>query len=389
MQTLLTYDQIDQQQWQELVQNSAVSTWFQTDEAYRFYQSVGGMKVFAYGVSECRVESVECKGEETNEVVMSAHTSKLKGVAVGYITCEKNPIKQFLTRRAIIIGGPLLAEDISDEALAALLQAIRKPVLNVCSMNVHSGYPIEQSSSSIKGRTSEQGNNSLPLGRAGVGQPIYIETRNFHDYSKWKSILEANGFTYQPHYDIHVKCNAQHQMSERRQRELKRAIKNGAVVCEAQSEQEIRDWYQILHRLYREKVRTPLFSEEFFLQFHRNGVGKYLLVKYEGKAIGGMMCPILEGKAIYEWYVCGLDEEYRDLSPSVVATHAAIEYAKAHGLPLFDFMGAGVPDQPYGVRDFKMEFGGELVEYGRFLCVCKPLLYRIGKIGVKLIKRNI
>ena len=279
---------------------------------------------------------------------------RLVGVIVGYITRERNAIKQFFTRRAIIIGGPLLAEDISNEALSMLL-------------------------TSLKNLPSLQGG-------AGVGLPIYIETRNFHDYSRWKEVFETCGFLYQPHYDIHVHCNAQHQMSERRQRELKRAIKNGAMVCEAQTEQEVRDWYQILHRLYREKVRTPLFSEEFFLQFYRNGVGKYLLVKKDDKVIGGMMCPILPGKAIYEWYVCGLDEEYRELSPSVVATHAAIEYAKENGLPLFDFMGAGEPEFPYGVRDFKMEFGGELVEHGRFLCVRKPLLYKIGEFGVSLLK---
>ena len=176
--------------------------------------------------------------------------------------------------------------------------------------------------------------------------------------------------------------------SEQRIRQVKKALKNGATICEAQSEQEIRDWYQILSQLYREKVRTPLFSEDFFLQFYRNGVGKYLLVKHEGKVIGGMMCPVLDSKAIYEWYVCGLDEEYKDLSPSVVATQAAIEYAKENGLPLFDFMGAGEPEIPYGVRDFKMEFGGELVEHGRFLCVRKPLLYKIGEFGVSLLKRR-
>jgi lipid II:glycine glycyltransferase (peptidoglycan interpeptide bridge formation enzyme) len=74
--------------------------------------------------------------------------------------------------------------------------------------------------------------------------------------------------------------------------------------------------------------------------------------------------------------------------PSVVATYAAIEYAKQNGLPLFDFMGAGKPDIPYGVRDFKMEFGGHLVEHGRFLCVRKPLLYWIGELGVKILKNK-
>ena len=49
-------------------------------------------------------------------------------------------------------------------------------------------------------------------------------------------------------------------------------------------------------------------------------------------------------------------------------------------------MGAGVPDVPYGVRDFKSEFGGTMVEHGRFLNVCKPWLYRIGKLAIKVLK---
>ena len=290
---------------------------------------------------------------------------RLLGVIVGYITRERNAIKQYFTRRAIIIGGPVIDEDATTEEITALLNAVKK---------------LQRSDLQPKRRTTATRSTGL--------SPIYIETRNFHDYSKWKSVFETNGFAYQPHYDIHVHCNAQHQMSEQRIRQVKKALKNGATICEAQSEQEIRDWYQILSQLYREKVRTPLFSEEFFMQFYREGVGKYLLVKHQGKVIGGMMCPILKSKAIYEWYVCGLDEEYRDQYPSVMATYTAIEYAKQNGLLLFDFMGAGKPDIPYGVRDFKMEFGGELLEHGRFLCVRKPLLYWIGKMGVRLLKRR-
>ena len=332
---ILTYNEIEKQQWQLLIEQSATATWFQTPEAYQFYASVDDVQAFVYGVSE---------------------DDNLVGIVVGYTTIEKCKFKQHFTARSIIVGGPLLADNISNEALTALLKEVR----------------------------AMESNGQSPI----ANRPIYIETRNFNDYSRWKSVFESAGFAYQPHYDIHVRCNAQHRISERRQRELKRALKNGAEIIEAQSEQQIRDWYQILSRLYREKVRTPLFSEEFFLQFYRNGGGKYLLVQYQGKIIGGMMCPVLDSKAIYEWYVCGLDEEYKDLSPSVVATHAAIEYAKQNDIPLFDFMGAGEPEIPYGVRDFKMEFGGELREFGRFLCIRKPLLYWIGKIGVKWLKRS-
>lgn len=315
---ILTYSDIDPAAWQMLVEQSPYATWFQTPEAYAFYASVPEeMTPFAVGVDE---------------------DGQLMGVVVGYTTRETNPIKQLFTCRSIVIGGPLLDESISDNAVTALLCAVKR---------------VTRSS-------------------------IYVETRNFHDYSRWRHIFEQCGFAYQPHLNIQVACTATHTMSEQRIRQMKRAMKNRAEIVEPQSEQEIREWYRILKQLYRHKVRTPLWSEAFFLQFYRNGVGKYLLVKYEGKVIGGMMCPVFAGKAIYEWYVCGLDEEYREQYPSVMATYAAIEYAKQNDIPIFDFMGAGMPDKTYGVRDFKMEFGGELVEYGRYLYVHKPLLYKMG-----------
>ena len=101
----LTYNQIDPQQWQLLLEQSATATWFQTPEAYQFYASVSEMIPF--------VTAVENNG-------------KLRAVCVGYTTKETNAIKQYLTCRAIIIGGPLLVDDATDEEVAALLQAIRR-----------------------------------------------------------------------------------------------------------------------------------------------------------------------------------------------------------------------------------------------------------------------
>ena len=364
MTRLLTYYEINPLAWQKLVDESPYATWFQTPEAYQFYAAnKQEMTPFAFAVAE-QAEPGEVKGEENSKAGITASTpytlhSTLKALCVGYITREHRAAKQFFTRRAIIIGGPLIAEDATEKEVATLLKAVK-----------HIPYGLIASSP-----------NRLTM-------PIYIEIRNFHDYSRWKEVFQNSGFEYQPHLNIQVTCNEAHTMSEQRRRQVKKAISNGAIISEAQSEQEIRDWYQILQQLYREKVRTPLFTEEFFLEFYRKGWGKYLLVKHEGKVIGGMMCPILEGRAIYEWYVCGLDEDYREQYPSVMATYAAIEYAKANGLPLFDFMGAGKPDANYGVRDFKKEFGGEVVEHGRFLCVRKPILFWIGTIGVKILKRK-
>lgn len=328
---ILPYDQIDQLQWQELVQSSPTATWFQTKEAYDFYASLPEeMTPFALGIEE---------------------DGHLAGVIVGYTTQEKNPIKQFLTRRAIIIGGPLLDKNISDETLKILLLAVKRLLMDV----------------------------------------IYIETRNFNDYTQWRFIFEQCGFAYQPHLNFHVDCTQDSMlaaMSESRRRQIKKAIKSGVEIVEAQSQSDVIAYYEILKDLYRNKVKTPLFPLEFFMNFFDNSFGKYFLVKYENKIIGGIMCPILNDRTIYEWFVCGMDEQYKNQYPSVMATYAAIEYAKENGIARFDFMGAGKPNEAYGVRDFKARFGGEQVEHGRFLCVRKPLSYKIGKLGVKLLKKR-
>ena len=331
MTQLLTYPDIDPQQWQALIDRSPYATWFQTKEAYEFYAAnPNEMKSFAVGIKE---------------------DNNLKGLVVGYITNEKNSIKQFLTRRAIIIGGPLLDKNISDEVLKILLLALKRLLMDV----------------------------------------IYIETRNFNDYTQWKSIFEHCGFAYQPHLNFHQDCTKENilsSMSESRRRQIKKAIKNGVEILEASSIKEVKAFYDILFDLYRNKVKTPLFAWTFFKDFYIQSYGKYFLVKYQDTIIGGIMCPILQDKAIYEWFVCGLDDVYKNQYPSVMATYAAIEYANKHNIPLFDFMGAGKPSEAYGVREFKARFGGELVEYGRFLCVRQPLLYYIGKLGVKLLKKK-
>ena len=53
MTRLLTYPEIDPQQWQALVEQSPYATWFQTKEAYEFYASLPEeMEPFAIGIEE-------------------------------------------------------------------------------------------------------------------------------------------------------------------------------------------------------------------------------------------------------------------------------------------------------------------------------------------------
>ena len=328
MAQILTYSQIDRQQWSELVRTSETGTWFQSPEAYDFFASLPElMEPFVYAAEE---------------------SGELRAVCVGYVTKERNPIKQFFTRRAIIIGGPVLANDCLNEEVKLLLSSLHHSIIS-------SFHPA----------------------------PIYIETRNFNDFGSWEEAFEDAGFTYKPHLNFHVDPSLNN-LSDNRKRQLK---KSDATTELAVSESEIQEWYQVLAELYRTKVKTPLWPIEFFLEAYRQNITKFLLVKHEGHIIGGSMV-VADERTVYEWFECGLNAQYKDQYPSVMATYAGIQLAHQSGCTRYDMMGAGEPGVPYGVRDFKAEFGGQLVEYGRFLYVCKPMLYRLGACVVKLLKRK-
>lgn len=345
MTRLLTYYEINPLAWKKLVDESPYATWFQTQEAYQFYAAnKQEMTPFACGI--------ERDGE-------------LRAVCVGYVTKERSRVKQFYTRRAIIIGGPLIADSANEDDIARMLYTIRQPEVLI---TVSTFCPTWRN------------------------LPIYIETRNFHDYSRWKEVFEACGFDYQPHLNFHIDTTteeiAQSNIGKHRWKYIRLSIRDGATMVENPTIEQVRECYELLKELYSTRVKTPLFSWNFFEKLYHQPNARYLLVELEGKIVGGTVCVCLPNKALYEWFVCGNDYYRKGIRPSSVATWYGMQYAARNGYPLFDLMGAGKPDEPYGVRDFKAEFGGKLVEHGRFFCIRKPLLYWMGKLGVKILKKR-
>ena len=349
---------IDRNEWSRLVVSSSTGTWFQTPEAFDFYASQPELfKPFAIGICNLKFETINAQ-------------STLRAVCVGYVTVEKNPIKQFFTRRAIIIGGPCLADDCTEDEAYALMQAVRQQL--------------------------EIGNWKLEN-----GAPIYIETRNFNDYSRWKEAFEKSGFEYQPHLNFHIDTSSMDivdaNLGKSRKRDIRTTIREGVNIIsiydlglqidDLKRERMVHEYYVILSNLYKTRVKTPLFPEKFFQTLAKHPDARFLLTEYNGEIIGGTVCVAQQGKCLYEWFACGEDGVYPHVFPSCYATYAGIKYAAEHDMPRFDMMGAGKPDEAYGVRDFKAKFGGKEVEHGRFLCVTKPMLYKTGKLGVAILKK--
>ena len=270
----------------------------------------------------------------------------------GFIQRDGRLLKRYLSRRAIVNGGPYLAENIKEEELEELLHK--------CI-------------------------NGLK------GKAIYIETRNFRDYSRFCPVFERCGFVYEPHYDFIVNTasleTAETNLGKSRKRDIKTSFRDGASMVENPTEEQIKEFYGLLSELYKTRVRTPLFPQDFFLKLSKEPFSKFLLVKYHEEIIGGTIC-VFDNETVYEWFACGRDGKYKNIFPSTLATWSGIKFAAKSGHKSFDMMGAGAPgDGGYGVRDFKAKFGGELVEYGRFKYVCNKPLYQIGRLGVSILKK--
>ena len=89
---------------------------------------------------------------------------------------------------------------------------------------------------------------------------------------------------------------------------------------------------------------------------------------------------------VYGWYG-GVDRAYGSYIPNELLTWHILQWGAEHGYRMYDFGGAGEPDEEYGVRDFKAKFGGELVSFGRNTCECAPWLLRLSKLGYRLLRR--
>jgi len=86
---------------------------------------------------------------------------------------------------------------------------------------------------------------------------------------------------------------------------------------------------------------------------------------------------LLYKKKIFDWYA-GASSEHLNLFPNDAMVWHVLEYGCRNGCELFDFGGAGVPNEEYGVREFKKRFGGQLVEYNSFKKVHRPIIAGLG-----------
>lgn len=315
---ILRNEEIPHEAWNDLLSQFPYPSYFQSPKGFKELRLFNGWQV----------EALAIMGEKRLEAI------------VVYVIQKEKGLKSIFSKRCIIFSGPVFQDQSS---LNRLLKVLNEQV---------SGC-------------------------------VYIEVRNGYPSQEYKSCYQSCNWQYIPWLNFIVNTNSRDAMwsavSESRRRQLKKAEKLGAYCANPKSESDVKSFYIILKDLYLSKVKKPLPQYEFFRQYFLSDHCNFVLVYFKSQVIGGILCPFLEGVGSYEFYVAGLDQEFKECFPSAMATYGAMKQSNDMGLPFFDFMGGGSPEEGYGVREFKSRFGGEQVAWGRWLQIRNKFIYRLGK----------
>jgi serine/alanine adding enzyme len=223
---------------------------------------------------------------------------------------------------------------------------------------------------------------------------IYSLFRNFWKWSESERLIfHGNGFKFQDHLNILIDLREPEdilisKMHSGRRKNIRRAEKIPLQFTETDNKDDFYCCLSLIEQTYK-RVNLPCPDRSLFLNAKEilasQDKAKFFLAKFENKIINCRF-ELCFKDIIYDWYA-GSDDNYLDKYPNDFLPWKIFQWAKMNNYNTFDFGGAGKPNKPYGVRDYKLKFGGELINYGRFELVHKKLLMQTGKIGLALFNK--
>jgi len=317
--------------WDEFVFDNQYGNIYQTFLYYNLHLKQKNYLPFAYGVF---------------------NKKKVVGLISGII--QKNfifPIDN-LTKRAVIIGGPI----------------------------------IENNNSTILDFILKELTNKL------IYKSIYVQYRNLWDIKQNISYFLKYGFIYEPHLNILNDLTLSEEqikkmINKNKRGNINKSINKGVSFIELKSQSSFDLAIKLVQNTYR-RIKLPCPPESYFDRAYEilfpKGILRTFATVYRGNIIG-VRLELCYKDTIYDWYA-GSDDEYKNKYPNDFLLYHILIWGKKNGYQKFDLGGAGKPDVNYGVREHKLKFGGKLVEYGRFERINNNMLMKIGKLGLKFIK---
>ena len=310
---ILSGNNIDRADWSAFVASHPKGNIFQTPEMYDVYAC-------AEHVTPIAIAAVE-----ENEIV---------GILVAQYMTNGGALASWITARSIITGGPL-ARNNDPAIIQALMEAYKK---------------------------------QLPC------KTIYSEIRPIYPMN------EMPGWKRVGHYNLVMRLEKTEvelfeQMHKERRRNVNQAIKAGLTFKELTTAEEIKQVVALIEKIYRQK-HVPIGYLNMFdkvqgiLKDYAHFFGCYTA---EGQMIAGQVW-LCYGTLVYAWFA-GSDEDYFKLRPNDFTMWNVIRWVREKGYKEFDFGGGGEPGKAYGVRDYKLKYGCEMFDYGRYVWAHRPVTY--------------
>ena len=223
---------------------------------------------------------------------------------------------------------------------------------------------------------------------------VFTEIRNISDTSDFQSIFKDNSFIHEGHLNYLINLSRTPEevfqgFHKRTRKQISRGLRKDLLTIKTVKEKEqITECYNLLERTYQ-RANVPLthrsLFESAFDVLSSKGMVKFLNAYVDGISVATSV-ELFYKDVIYGWYG-GMDREYSSYIPNELLMWHILNWGAENNYHIYDFGGAGKPDEDYGVRDFKAKFGGKLVNYGRNTWVSNPALFNISRTGYNLFRR--
>jgi serine/alanine adding enzyme len=267
---------------------------------------------------------------------------------------------------------PLAAVSKDGEILSLLLAVRVQTLPNVfCAVSSRSIWYAEplcrDDDDSIESLDAIIAEHDRVMGR----RVLFTEVRPLHAAGPERIALERYGYQYLDYLNYVI--DTTHSIEEvwtRTRKSARRSIRKGEqagfqIRC-LDSPECVDLLYDMLSLTYG-RAEVPLAHRSLFEAANRIlGPERMItfLAVYDGEKLLGIDAVLTFEDQVFSWY--GGSLRMTGVSPVDLLQWYEIAWTCEHGYARYDFGGAGWPNIPYGVRDFKAKFGGDLVNYGRY-----------------------
>lgn len=227
------------------------------------------------------------------------------------------------------------------------------------------------------------------------GLPLFTELRNLWDINAVLApVFREQNFIYEEHLNYLIDLDRSFDevflaFRAGTQKKIRRGLSRGDIVVEEVKEREqVGGCYDLLSKTYQ-NAQVPLADRSLFEAafdvLHPKGMIRFTQARI-GESFAAASVELLYKDVVYGWYG-GMDRTYSSYVPNELLMWNILQWGVEKGYRVYDFGGAGKPDQEYGVRDFKAKFGGALVNFGRYTCVHSPFLLHISTVGYNIVRK--